>query len=107
MSLTFPGQLFIMLVIIGLSNESDYWGVTAYGLYPAFNFGKISGMSYKRWRQIKRFFNCRAVCPDDMQNNPSDPRYKKTKDKLHQVRPFIDTLNRLAAAMCEPGKNGP
>jgi len=49
--------LCLMMVIIGLSNESDYWGVTAYGLYPAFNFGKISGMSYKRWRQIKRFFN--------------------------------------------------
>jgi len=38
-----------------------------------------------------------------MQNNPSDPHYK-TKDKLHQVRLFIDTLNRLADAMCEPGK---
>ena len=29
-------SMCLMMVIIGLSNESDYWGVTAFGLYPAF-----------------------------------------------------------------------
>jgi len=92
-----------MMVIIGLSNESDYWTVTAIGLYPAFNFKKITNMSYRRFRQIKRFFNCKAIRPDDIQNDRTQPRFGKTKDKLHRNRPFIDTLNRLATAMCIPG----
>jgi hypothetical protein len=78
-----------MMVIIGLSNESDYWTVTAIGLYPAFNFKKITNMSYRRFRQMKRFFNCKAIRPDDIQNDRTKPRFGKPKDKLHRNRPFV------------------
>ena len=93
----------LFMVIIGMAQEKDYWCCTAFGLVPAMNFKKMTGMSYRRWRQIKRFFNCQAIRPDDMQNNPDEPRYKKTKDKLHRNRPFINTVKRMARAMCLPG----
>jgi len=93
----------LFMVVIGLAQEKDYWSTTAVGLLPAMNFSRMTGMSFRRWRQIKRFFNCKAIRPDDMQNNPDEPRYKKTKDKLHRCRPFINTVKRMARAMCVPG----
>ena len=93
----------LMMVVIGLANEKDYWSITAVGLYPAFNFKKLTNMSFRRFRQIKRFFNCKAIRPDDIQTDRTQPRFGKTKDKLHRNRPFIDTINRLATAMCIPG----
>ena len=93
----------LMMVVIGLANESDYWSATAYGLYPAMNFYKQTGMSFKRWKQIKRFFNCQAVRPEDFDNDPTSSRYKKLKDKLHRCRPFINTLNRIAKVLVRAG----
>ena len=85
--------LSFMMVAIGLPQEGDYWTPVAVAMFPAFNFHYFSNMSYRRYKQIKRFFCCQAIKKEDLETE--GPRKNKPKDKLHRIRPFITHLNRM------------
>jgi len=85
--------LSFMMVAIGLPQEVDYWTPVAVAMFPAFNFHYFSDMTYRRYKQIKRFFCCQAIKKEDLESE--GPRKNKPKDKLHRLRPFINHLNRM------------
>ena len=85
--------LSFMMVAIGLPQEGDYWTPVAVAMFPAFNFHYFSDMTYRRYKQIKRFFCCQPIKKEDLESE--GPRKNKPKDKLHRLRPFINHLNRM------------
>ena len=82
-----------MMVAIGLPQEGDYWTPVAVAMFPAFNFKYFSNMTFRRYKQIKRFFCCQAIKKEDLETE--GPRRNKPKDKLHRMRTFIVHLNRM------------
>jgi hypothetical protein len=85
--------LSFMMVAIGLPQEGDYWTPVAIAMFPAFNFHYFSDMSFRRYKQIKRFFCCQAIKKEDVETEGT--RRGKPKDKVHRLRPFITHLNRM------------
>ena len=90
------------MTMIGLAEAQEFWCCSEIGLIPAFMFGLKSGMSYHRWRQIKKFFTFGLVTPEDL--NTEGPRKGKPKDKLVRCRWLIVTLARTFEMYWKPGQ---
>ena len=96
-------SMCMFMTIMALPNLQDYFSPTAYALKPAFNWAAdaMSGISYHRFQQIKKFMCYNVVTVEDIETE--GPRKGRTKDKLHRVRPLITLLQATFAALVKPG----
>ena len=78
------------MALMGAGPAAEYWALQGYGLLPAFQFRLLSGMSFNRWKQLKKFFCVYVPTPDDI--HQSGPNKGKYKDKACKVRPLVNIL---------------
>jgi Transposase IS4 len=85
----FMSMCFYM-AILGLADTAMYWNEIADGLIPIFGWALLSGISYSRWRQIKKFLTVNIIRDEDILQ--TGDRKGRTADKFHRLRPLINTL---------------
>jgi Transposase IS4 len=96
----FMAMCFTM-AIVGCADTSMYWSTIACGLVPAFNWKLLTGVSEIRWRQIKKFLTINIITEEDKVK--TGDRKGRTKDKLHRLRPLINTLRRVFMQVVRAG----
>ena len=79
--------IMLAMSIMGEGPAYLYWAVASNGLIPAFNFGTLTWMGFKRYKQIKKFFTYYNLKPEDLEED--GPRKGKPRDKAAKVRGFI------------------
>ena len=85
-------SMCMFMTLMALPNMHEYWSPVSFALRPAFNWGAdhMAGISFNRFRQLKKFMCYNVVEPEDIATEGE--RKGRTKDKLHRVRPLINLL---------------
>jgi hypothetical protein len=85
------------------ATAEEYWQHTADGLWVATCMGARSGISWSRYRQLRKFFCLVKTLPEDVHSE--GPRKGRTISKTHMVDALQKALQRNFVSLSEAGNS--